>query len=150
MVFAQNQLKPGTISLRSRILDGTEIKYLANDKEFPPGLQPAFACRGGYLVLGSTPAAIARFAARTPNQGAANCPFLQILIPPLLAYLRERQETLAAYHAAHDGLNKAEALGGLERLTAFLELLDRVDIDSHSIPNGLAWSLRVQLAAPLR
>ena len=140
VVFAQNQLKPGSISLRSRILEGTEIKYLASEKEFPPGLQPAFACRGGYLVLGSSPAAIARFAVRDSGQVPANSPFLQLLFQPLLGYLRERQEVLAAYHAVHDGLSKADALAGLERLGAFLELFERVDVASRPLPNGLAWS----------
>jgi hypothetical protein len=149
VVFAQNQVKPGTVSLRSRIHEGSEIKYVT-DKEFPPGLQPAFACRGGYLVLGSSPAAIERFAVRSSGQASPNRPFLQVLFPPLLAYLRERQETLVAYHAAHEGVSKAEASAGLEHLAAFLELLDRLEVGSRPLPNGLAWSMRVQPSAPLR
>ena len=101
-VFAQNQGKPGSMSLRSRILDGTEIKYLACSSEFPPGLEPAFAWRGGYLLLGSSPAAIARFSSRSPERPSSNAAFLQMLFPPLVAYLRERQDVLAAYHAAHE------------------------------------------------
>jgi hypothetical protein len=150
VVFAQNQVKPGSISLRSQILDGTEIRYFANDKEFPPGFRPAFACRGGYLVVGSSPAAIGRLALRPSGQVSANSPFLKLLFPPLLAYLRERQEVLATYHGAHDGVNKAEALAGLERLTGVLELFDRLDVSSQSVPNGLAWSMRLKLVAPLR
>ena len=150
VVFAQNQVKPGSISLRSQMVDGTEIKYFANDKEFPPGFRPAFACRGGYLVVGSSPAAIGRLALKPSGQASANSPFLQLLFPPLLAYLRERQEVLATYHAAHDGLNKADVLVGMEHLTAVLELFDRLEVVSHPVPNGLAWSLRLQLVAPLR
>jgi hypothetical protein len=149
-VFAQNQVKPGSVSLRSRVLDGTEIKYLTNEKEYPPGLQPAYACRGGYLVFGSSPAAIGRFAARNLGQASAGSPFFQIRFPPFLAYLRERKEALAAYRAAHDGLTKAEASAGLERFAALLELLDRFEVASQPLPNGLAWSVRVRLSASLR
>ena len=149
-VFAQNQTKPGSMSLRSRILDGTEIKYLSCAAEFPPGLEPAFAWRGGYLVVGSSPAAIARFAARSPERPPVPASFLQMLFPPLVAYLRDRQDVLAAYHAAHDGVNKAEAKAGLERMTAFLELFDRFEVTSRTLPNGMALSARLQFAAPLR
>ena len=150
VVFAQNQVKPGSISLRSQIVDGAEIKYLASDKEFPPGFRPAFAYRGSYLVLGSSPAAIGRLALRPSAPAPTSSPFLQLVFPPLLAYLRERQEVLAAYHAAHEGLNKAEALAGLEHLTAVLELFERLEVAAYPVPNGLAWTARLQLAAPLR
>jgi hypothetical protein len=149
-VFAQNQVKPGSMSLRSRILDGTEIKYVACASEFPPGLEPAFAWRGGYLVVGSSPAAIARFSARSPERTSANVAFLQMLFPPLVAYLRERQDVLAAYQATHEGVGKAVAKTGLERLAAFLELFERLEITSRPLPNGMALSARLQFAAPLR
>jgi hypothetical protein len=149
-VFAQNQVRPGSMSLRSRVHDGTEIRYLANDKEFPPGLLPAFACRGGYLVLGSSPAAIVRFAPHRPDGAHAEGPFFQVLFRPLVTYLRERQDVLATYQAAHNGVTQVEAKARLERLTALVELLNRFEIASRPLPNGLALSLRLQFAAPLR
>jgi hypothetical protein len=149
-VLVQNQVKPGSMSLRSRVLDGTEIKYLVNEKEFPPGLQPAFACRGGYLLLGSSPAAIARFAREPSAPASATGPFFQLLFKPFVAYLRERREALAAYRALHDGVTKADASAGLERFINVFELLDQVDISSQPLSNGFAWKLRLKLAAPLR
>ncbi|CAN5565193.1 hypothetical protein BH10PLA2_BH10PLA2_19690 [soil metagenome] len=150
VVFAQNQAKPGSMSLRSRIHDGTEIKFLTCPTEFPPGLEPAFAWRGGYLVVGSSPAAVARFAARSPERTSNSGSILQMVFPPLAAYLRERQEVLASYHARHDGVSKEDAKAGLERLTAFLELLDRFDVSSRALPNGVALNAKLQFAAPLR
>jgi hypothetical protein len=149
-VLLHNQTKPGSLSLRSRVLDGTEIKYLASDKEFPPGLQPAFACRGGYLVLASSPSAIGRFAPQSSTRTSTGGPFFQILFKPLVSYLRERREALAAYRAAHDGLSKTEVSAGLERFISILDLLDRIDISSQPLPGGIAWNVRLRFAAPLR
>lgn len=150
VVLGQNQIKPGAISLRSRVVDGTEVKYLASDKEFPPGLQPAFACRGGYLVIGSSPAAIGRFAPQISARPSNGGPFFQILFKPLVTYLRERREALAAYRAAHDGVSKTEVSAGLERVISIFDLLDRIDISSQPLPGGFACSLRLRFAAPLR
>src|SRR5262249_26548574 len=46
------------LTLKKLDQNGIEIQYLANDKVFPSGLQPAFALKEGYLLLASSPEAI--------------------------------------------------------------------------------------------
>ena len=74
LLFVKTQTKAGEKDYLQRgeekLNDKVEIKYLANDKAYPPGLQPAFALKGGYLVLASSPEAIRRFTpptGRTPS-----------------------------------------------------------------------------------
>jgi hypothetical protein len=62
-VLAYNGDHDSTLSLHRETRDGCTLTYLTNDREFPKGLRPAFALKEGYLLLGSSPEAIARFRA---------------------------------------------------------------------------------------
>jgi hypothetical protein len=148
-VYAHNLGKPGSMSLRSISYQGSEIKYLDDDKEFPPGVQPAFACRDRYLVLGSSPKAVERFATGAVAP-AASRPFFRLACKPLVAYLRDRRQELASYAAARSGVAKETAVAGIDRLVEVLELVDSLEIRSKRFEGGFAWSVELRLAEPLR
>src|SRR4029450_4106044 len=57
----KNNDKP--VHIRSVQQGDVEVKYLAQDKLFPPGIQPAIALKDGYLLFASAPEAIADFRA---------------------------------------------------------------------------------------
>src|SRR5262249_16622093 len=64
LVFFYNQShSDDPIQLKNTVQDKVEITYLANDKLFPRGVQPAFTLKDGYLIVASSPAAIAGFKA---------------------------------------------------------------------------------------
>ena len=70
-VFAYNGSHPDQITFHS--LERIEGSYLANNEQFPPGFQPAFALKDGFLVLaqllpGAAP--ISRAVSTLPRNGA--------------------------------------------------------------------------------
>ena len=46
------------VAPRSLRQDRTEVRYLAGEGAFPPGVQPAYALKDGYLVFASSPEAV--------------------------------------------------------------------------------------------
>ena len=62
MVAYRNQGK--AMGLKSLRQDRTEVKYLDGEGVFPPGVQPAYALKDGYLVLASSPEALPGASAR--------------------------------------------------------------------------------------
>ncbi|HEV3024343.1 MAG TPA: hypothetical protein VGX76_17830, partial [Pirellulales bacterium] len=65
-----------------------EINYLTNDKVLPPGFQPAWALKDGYLLLTTTPEAVARFRAAAAATVGAEAPLLRISSTELAKLLR--------------------------------------------------------------
>jgi hypothetical protein len=152
-VFHHNRGQPGQLSLKSALLDKLEVKYLVNDVQFPPGLQPAFALKDGYLVLASSPEAIRRFGA-TPSEAPAPhagvVPLVKLSLGRWCRFLRERREPLLEYAAAQNQISKEEAGHRLDHLLLVLQLFDRVELNQHSGLGLVTLTLRVQTAKPLK
>jgi hypothetical protein len=129
-----------------------QIKYFANDKQFPPGLQPAYGLKDGYLVFASSPEAIRRF---TANQAAApagtEIPLLRLSLRDWRQYLIDRQQPLAAYSAEQNRISQEEANRRLSNLIEGLEFFDRVEMSQRvSRPGQITLVLRVRTMLPLR
>jgi hypothetical protein len=152
-VFHHNHGQPGQLILKSTLQDKIEVNYLVNEEQFPPGLQPAFALKGGYLILASAPEAIQRFGAvpsGTPASDSGSVPLLKLSLRGWCAFLREQREPLLAYTAARNQLSREEAGRQLDNLLMVLQLFDRVELTQHSSPGLVRFTLRVQTAEPLR
>jgi hypothetical protein len=65
-VFDHNRKSEHQIRIRAEQQGDVEVKYLANDKVFPAGVQPAMALKDGYLLFASAPEAIAKFGLGAP------------------------------------------------------------------------------------
>jgi hypothetical protein len=132
--------------------DSVPVRYFINDKQFPPGLQPAYALKDGYLVLASCPEAIRRFtanAATLPPGGEV--PLLRLSLRDWRRYVTERQEPLAAYSAERNGIPRAEATRRLNNLIDGLEFFDRVELSQRlARPGQIKLALRVRTMLPLR
>ncbi|HMC64780.1 MAG TPA: hypothetical protein VKI65_07560 [Gemmataceae bacterium] len=153
IVLDHNSKHADRMSLKSTTHDKVEIKYLANDKAYPPGLQPAFALKGGYLVLASSPEAIRRFTpptGRTPVSANGEVPILRISLRALRAYIKNRHDALAAYAANKNQISKEEAARRLEGLLMGLELFDRVELTRRVTTDQATLTLRIRPAEPLR
>jgi hypothetical protein len=132
--------------------DKVEIKYLVNDKLFPPGLQPAFAFKDGHLLLASSPEAIRRFGPIGTSLPAEDeIPLIRLSLKDCRQYLNDRLEPMAAYMAQNKQITKEEASRRLHNLIEGLELFDRVEISERLIrPGQLLLTLRLRTAAPLK
>jgi hypothetical protein len=149
-VFAYNGSHPDQITFHS--LDKMEGGYLSNDQEFPPGFQPAFTLKDGYLILASSPNAIGRFTLN-PASGGSNrpgdIPLLRISLRDLAQYLNDHQADLADHIAKKNQISKTDAAPKLEALVQVCQLFNRVDLIQRSGSGKLTLTLHVQTALPL-
>jgi hypothetical protein len=153
-VFNQNGGKPGPFRLRTVLQDQVEVKYLVNEEKFPPGFQPAFALKEGYLVLASSPAAIRRLrpATQAPNKEptAAEFPLLRLSVPEVSRYLKDRRAPLLDHVAEKNRISSEEAGQRLDGLLAALQLFDRVELGERADTDRVILTLRVRTTVPLK
>src|SRR5262249_42185979 len=71
-VLEHNRKNKEAMTLQTVVQDQVEVKYLASDPAFLPGLQPAFALSNGYLLLASSPEAVRRFSVAAPRTPPAS------------------------------------------------------------------------------
>jgi hypothetical protein len=152
-VFSQNGGRPGPLSLKFVVQDGMEVKYLVNEERFPPGLQPAFAVKDGYLVLATSPEAIRRLQLRSPavaNSTAAAVPLLRFSSREFQKYLTQRRAALVEYCARKNDISREKVGRRLDGLLAVLQLLDDVELTWRPDCGRVTFTLRIQTAQPLK
>lgn len=150
-VLSHNKTHPGRpLALRTTQLDGTRIRSLRGDEALPPGIQPSFALKGGYLVLASSLAGVGSFRPPAAAEPASSVPLLRVSLRALRDYLRQRREPLTARLTRPDGLSAEQVGRQLDAVQAGLELFDRVELRQVSRAELLSFVLIVQPAAPLR
>jgi hypothetical protein len=151
-VFAYNGSHPDQITFHS--LDKMEGSYLANEAQFPPGFQPAFALKEGFLVLGSSPEAIRRFVLKPASMppAAADIPLFRLSLHELAQYLSAHQSALAEHIAKkNEGhpVSMEEIAHKLGDLAKICQLFNRLELVQQSKSGNLTLSLRLQTAFPL-
>jgi hypothetical protein len=152
MVLSQNKGLPGSLALKSATQDKVKVRYLVNESQYPPGLQPAFALKEGYLVLGTSPEAVRRFHAepRAGRGSHGDVPLLRLGLREVCTYLKGRREALAAYTAARHQISQEEAAQRLDGLLMGLQLFDRVELSQRTASGRVTLMLRVQTTEPLK
>lgn len=127
--------------------DGVEIKYLAQDRLFPAGLQPAMALKEGYLLLGTSPTAIGLFR-RSEKQDAAADEVLMVRFAPgeLARLLRHHRASIVEQLAQKNGQSKAVAELDFDRLLSMLDLCRSVTLSQRAGDHQLAWTVRLRMA----
>jgi hypothetical protein len=140
--------QPDHVRLRSTTQDKVEIKYLES-KAFPPGIQPAFALKEGFLLLASSPEAIRGFtkqpAARTT---AAGVPLLRVSLAGWARFLKDRREAFIQHVAAKDHVSRYTAARQLDVVLWGLELFDQLELRQRTGSGMVTWSLALRPAGP--
>jgi hypothetical protein len=145
-----HRLQGKAVTLKSLRQDDTDVKYLAGEGVFPPGVQPAYALKDGYLLFASSPEALRRFGPATGGKSSGEVPLLRLSAKGLREYLAERRDALVPLLAEKNALTKDEAGRRLDGLAAGLGLFDRIEISQTSEAGRLSLTLRVQTAVPLK
>jgi hypothetical protein len=139
------------LSLRTAAQGKREVKYLAGDGAFPPGVQPAFGLHSGYLVLASAPEVLRQFTpGPTPAAGSADVPLLRLSFKDWRDYLTERREAVTNALAEQHQLAKEAAERRVDGLLAALQFLDRLDVTQRVTPGRVTFTLTVRPARPLK
>lgn len=147
---AHNQSHPDQIDSREERQGDVIVRSLANDAGFPPGLRPCYAVKGGYLILATTPAAVAEFTPPAGMSEGANPPLARCSVRQVREYLTRYRELIA--NAATTGQQKppADVADGLGKLAGVLEAFDRADLRYETSDGRVALTLRIELAKPLK
>jgi hypothetical protein len=151
-MFAYNGSHPDQITFHS--LEKMEGSYLANSEQFPPGFQPAFALKDGFLVLASSPEAIRRFdfTNATAASGTSEIPLFRMSLHDLGQYLSAHQSALAEHIAKKNqgpAVSKEEVSRKLADLIEICQLFNRIELVQRSDSGKLTLAFRLQTAFPL-
>jgi hypothetical protein len=149
-VFDHNTKHPDRLELKTMQQDKLEVKYFVNDKRFPPGFQPAYAIKEGYLLLASSPESVRSFKIGARSDAGEETPLLRASLTALRSYLKDRREPLVNYLAEKNQLKPEEVVRRLEGLRLGLQFFDRVELVQRSTPEQFTLTWRVKTSAPLR
>jgi hypothetical protein len=123
--------------------DKIDVRYFDGPKFFPPGIQPAFALKDGYLVLATSPSAIAQFRVHEKMLGSDESPLLRVSMFELSQFLKQRKEVVVAKLVEKQNLTDQEARQHLDRVLALLDMLDHLVLSQRNQPGQAVWSLRL-------
>jgi hypothetical protein len=120
------------------------VKVLVQDKLFPAGFRPSGALKDGFLLLASSPEAIARFGARAaPLAAPGEAPLLRLSPIELATMLKLRREQVLVEIRQKHQLSPQEAARALDQLLELLDLFDSVTLSQRGGAGQASWSLRV-------
>lgn len=150
-VLDYNSKHEDRLELKTVQQDKVEVKYFVNDQQFPPGLQPAYALKDGYLVVASSPEVLRRFRiAAAPPPEAGDVPLARWSLTAVRGYFKSQREALIAASAAKDSISKEEAARRLDGLAAGLQFIDHIELTQRPSPGQVILTLRIKPNQPLR
>jgi hypothetical protein len=149
-VLDYNNKHTDRLALKSTTQDKVEIKYFVNDKRFPPGFQPAYAVKDGYLLLAEAPETIRGFKMASAATASDEVPLVRASLSALRGYLKERQGSLVDYLAEKNQIQREEAARRLVSLEMGLQFFDRIELAQRSTADQLTLTLRVKTSQPFR
>ncbi|MFO0965262.1 MAG: hypothetical protein U0793_06710 [Gemmataceae bacterium] len=142
-VFDYNRNHPDPIRIHTLHQDKVEVKCLVNDKAFPPGFQPAFALKDGYLLVATSPEAILRFHKEAAVSSSAESLFLRFSAKELSKQLKLHQDLLADQIAERNGIPRDAALEAIRAASLVFGVFDRFELATTSRDRELTVILRV-------
>jgi hypothetical protein len=123
-----------------------EVWYLAQDKLFPAGFQPAYALKDGYLVLATSPAAIELFQGTSKQSTATDdIPILRVSPTELAQLLRLHRERVVEQLTQKSGQSRAAAGENLDGLLAVLDVCRQITLSQSIGDAQIAWTVRFQM-----
>jgi hypothetical protein len=136
------------IELEEEATPDARITSLAGPKAFPAGVRPAFAVKGGFLLLATHPDAIRRFRPPSDVAPAVNgeAVVARLSGTAVRGYLREHAAALAGIV----GGDAAETERNLAQLATLLEPVDRAEVVVRGTETGLRLAVRVRTVRPLK
>jgi hypothetical protein len=148
--YNQAHANPDQIELEEETFGGVVVKSLLNPW-FPIGFRPAYAMKGGYLVVASSPGVVGKFQA--PSEAAVPADadaVVRVSAARLRAYLSEHKASVAAAYAGFSGKAIAQVRTDLDTIISFLEPFEAVDVRLMSKENVTRLTLRLKTVRSLK
>jgi hypothetical protein len=152
VVVSVNSQHATRFQMRPLMQGDVEVRVIEGEQFLPPGLQPAFAWKGDYLVFGSSPEAILRFKPPSANEPATTSdevPIVRLALTGWTSYLRHYREPLADFAARSNRLPITDVHRRLDKLLEGLDLFDNVELTQRTRDDRSTMTLRLRMAAPL-
>ena len=122
-----------------------EVRYLTHPTAFPPGFRPAFASKGGYVLVTDSPETLRRFEPPTAAvTDADEVPILRVSATAWRKYLKDHKAPLVEYIAGLKGADPKELGGHIDSLLPMLEGLDRLEVVQRSAPDRATLVVRLR------
>jgi len=152
VVVSVNSQHSTRFQMRPLMQGDVEVRVIEGERFMPPGMQPAFAWKGDYLVFGSSPEAILRFKPPSANEAVMTSdevPIVRLALAGWANYLRNYRELLADFAARSNRLPIADVHRRLDKLLEALDLFDTVEVTQRTRDDRSTMTLRLRMAAPL-
>jgi hypothetical protein len=152
VVVSVNSQHATRFQIRPLMQGDVEVRVIDGEQVMPPGLQPAFAWKGDYLVFGSSPEAILRFKpsfANEPAMTSDEVPIVRLALTGWANYLRNYRAPLADFAARSHQLPIADVHRRLDKLLEALDLFDKVEVTQRTRDHRSTITLRFRMAVPL-
>ena len=150
-VFGHAQRFPNQpLEMKTMAIGKTSATYLES-AALPPGVQPAYALREGFLLVSSSPEWIRRFAAPTARSAPdAPAPLLRVSFKAWRGYIQSQRPLLAKAIAQKENLTEKAAAEQLISAVEILEFLDQLDVRLTTARGQAIVSIVLRPAQPLK
>lgn len=144
-IFNYNRSTNNPIRVKTIRQDQVEVKYLSHDQLFPPGIQPAAALKNGYLVLATSPEAIARFGTSQKTSSETQAvPLAVFSAGELSQALKQHQELIISGIAKKNDIPRPSASQAFQAFLSVLDLIDSVELATKTTGDQVTWILSVR------
>jgi hypothetical protein len=147
VVLDYNKNHPDALRLETVLQEKVEVRYLQGAKFFPPGVQPAFALKEGFLLFATSPQALEKFRPAATKLAPGEAPLVRLSAPGLANLLRQRRAQIVAKLSQNQHVPPAAAQQSLTNFAEFLELFDRASLSHHAEAGQATWLLRISPAS---
>jgi hypothetical protein len=130
---------------------GAVITSLVNEKGFPPGVRPAYAFKGGFLLAATSPDAIQRFQEPKANPAARpEATLARFSAVSTRNYLRAHRDQLTKFLASSGHGDEKDLLQQFQQAASVLELVDRIELVTRGDETGMRLAAKIIFAKPLK
>ena len=144
-VFEHNRKNnDNPIHIRTAQQGPIEVKYLAQDKLFPAGVQPAIALKGGYLLFASAPESIVDFRADALPAAAANeSPLIKIAPREWGRLMKMHRQAMIDHLVQKNKDAPAGAANVVDGIAAGFDLFQSLTVSQRVGGGQAAWIVRL-------
>lgn len=127
--LAFNARQPDPVMPHSQRLGDVDVRYFAGGG-LPKGLRPAFAWKGGFLVVASSPDAIGRFTppSDAPTLTDGEVPLLKVALRGWAQYLRQQGSEAVVTIAVRRGADAPTVKAHVGNIAEVLDLFSGLDV----------------------
>lgn len=133
------------LRVHSQKAGSVDVRYLTHPTAFPVGFRPAFAAKGGYVLVADSPETLTAFEPPAgPAAEADEVPILRVSLSGWRRYLKTHQPQMVEYLARLRQADPKEIARPLGAVLPLLDGIDRVEVVQRNGRERVALVLRLR------